>query len=79
MGKIHILSKLRHVTPQIDGLEKMSPVLRVPIPIYVVSKEIDGKTLIFQVNQRHVTPQINHLIKTNPVPTVSTHISGDSH
>ena len=35
--------------PQIDRLGKMSPVLRVPTPIYAVSKQIDGKTLIFQV------------------------------
>ena len=31
-------------------LRKMSPVLRVSIDIYGVSKEIDGKTFIFQVN-----------------------------
>ena len=44
MGNVHFLSKLRHMTPQIDGLGKTSPVLRVPTPIYGVSKEIDGKT-----------------------------------
>ena len=50
MGKHSFLSKLRHVTPQIDCLGKMSPVLRVSTHIYGVSKEIDWKTLIFQVN-----------------------------
>ena len=38
------------MTPQIDCLGKMSPVLRVSTHIYGVSKEIDGKTLIFHVN-----------------------------
>ena len=47
---MHFLSKPRHVTPQIDHVGKMSPVLRVSTPIYGVSKKIDGKTLIFQVN-----------------------------
>ena len=43
-------SKPRHVTPQIDRLGKMSPVLRISTHIYGVSKEIDGKTFIFRVN-----------------------------
>ena len=47
---VHFSSTPRHVTPQIDHLGKMSPVLRVSTHIYGVSKEIDGKTLIFQVN-----------------------------
>ena len=34
------------MTPEIDCLGKMSPVLRVSIHIYGVSKEIDGKTFI---------------------------------
>ena len=34
------------MTPQINHLVKMSPVLRVSIYIYGVSKEIDGKTFI---------------------------------
>ena len=38
------------MTPQIDCLRKMSKVLRVSTHIYGVSKEIDGKTWIFQVN-----------------------------
>ena len=39
-----------HVTPQIDSLGKMSPVLRVSTHIYVVSQEKVGKTFIFRVN-----------------------------
>ena len=39
-----------HVTPQIDGLRKTSPVLRVSTHIYGVSKEIDGKMFTFRVN-----------------------------
>ena len=38
------------MTPQIDRLGKMSPVLRVSTHIYGVSKEIDGKVFIFRVN-----------------------------
>ena len=37
------------MTPQIDRLGKMSPVLRVQ-HIYGVSKEIDAKTFFFRVN-----------------------------
>ena len=44
------LTKPSHVTPQINCLRKMSPVLRLSTQIYGVSKEIDGKTLIFLVN-----------------------------
>ena len=47
---VHISSKPRHVTPQIDRLEKTSPVLRVSTHIYGVSLEIDGKMFIFRVN-----------------------------
>ena len=39
-----------HVTPQINCLGKMSPVVRVSTHIYEVSKEIDVKTFIFRVN-----------------------------
>ena len=46
---VHFL-KSRHVTPQIDCLGKLSPVLRVSTHIYGVSKKIDGKTVIFRVN-----------------------------
>ena len=50
MGNVHFSSKPRHVTPQIDCLQKSSPVLRVSIHIYGVTQEIDGKTFIFRVN-----------------------------
>ena len=50
MGNILFWSKPRHVTPQIDHLGKMNPVLRVSTHIYEVSKKIDRKTFIFQVN-----------------------------
>ena len=40
----------RHVTPQIDGLGKMSTVLRVSTHIYGVFEEIEGKTFIWRVN-----------------------------
>ena len=50
-GKTFICSsKPRHVTPQIDCLRKMSPVLRVSTHIYGVFKEIHWKTFIFRVN-----------------------------
>ena len=39
-----------HVTPKIDNLGKSSSVLTVSTHIYGVSKEIDGKILIFTVN-----------------------------
>ena len=38
------------MTPQIDHLGKMSPVVRVSTHIYRVCKEIDGKTFICSVN-----------------------------
>ena len=47
---VHLESKPRHVTPQIDHLGKIFPVLRVSTHIYGVSKEIDGKTFICRVN-----------------------------
>ena len=37
MENVHFLSKPRHVTPQIDCLGKMSPVLSVSTHIYEVS------------------------------------------
>ena len=76
MGNIHFSSKPRHVTPQIDCLRKMSPVLRVLTQIYGVCKEIDGKTFIFQSKPRHVTPQIDCLGKMSPVLRVLTQIYG---
>ena len=50
IGKHSFSSKPRHVTPQIDCLRKMSPVLRVSTHIYGVSKEIYGKTFFVRVN-----------------------------
>ena len=47
---MHFLSKPVNVTPQINHLRKMSPVLRVSTHIYGDSKEIDGKMFIFRVN-----------------------------
>ena len=38
------------MTPQIDRLGKTIPVLRVSIHINGVSKDIGGKTFIFQLN-----------------------------
>ena len=38
------------MTPQINCLGKMNPVLRVSTHIYGVSKDIDGNMLIFGVN-----------------------------
>ena len=54
------------MTPQIDHLRKTSLVLMVSTHIYVVSKEIDGKTFIFLSKDRHVTPQVVHLVKNEP-------------
>ena len=51
MGNIHFSSKPRHVTPQIDCLGKLSPVLRVLTQSYGVCKEISGKMFIFRGNQ----------------------------
>ena len=48
---VHFYSKPRHMTPQINCLGKMSPVLRVSTHIYGVSKKIDGKTFIFRVHR----------------------------
>ena len=79
-GKIFIFqSKPRHVTPQIDRLGKTSPVLRVPTPIYAVSKQIDGKTFIFSTKPSLLTPQIDHLGKRKMKPCsdgFSTHLWG---
>ena len=66
------------MTPQIDCLEKTSPVLRVSTHIYGVSKEIHWKMLIFSGKPRHVAPQIYRLRKTSPALRVSIHIYGVS-
>ena len=50
MGKHAFSSKPRHVTPQINRLRKMRPVLRVSTQIYGVGQEIDGENIHFQVN-----------------------------
>ena len=55
------------MTPQIDRLRKMVPVMRVSTHIYGVFQEIDGKMFIFRVKPRHVTPQIDRLEKTSTV------------
>ena len=47
---VHFSTKPRHVTPQIDRLRKMIPVLRVSIHIYGVSEKMDGKMFIFREN-----------------------------
>ena len=56
----------------------MPTVLSVSTHIYGVSKDIDGKKIIFRVNLGHVIPEIDCLRKTNPVLRVSTHIYGVS-
>ena len=78
-GKTFIFqSKPRHVTPQVNRLRKMSPVLMVPTHIYGIFKEIDGKMFNFWCKPRHLTPEINCLRKTILVLRVSIHISGFS-
>ena len=62
------------MTPQIDRLGKMSPVLRVSTHIYGVTRDIGGKMFNFSTKARHVTPQIDRLGKMSPVLRVSTHI-----
>ena len=52
--------------------------MRVSTHIYGVSKDIDGKTFIFQSKPRHVTPQIDCLGKMSTVVRVSRHIYGVS-
>ena len=56
----------------------MSTVLSVSTHISGVSKDIDGKTFIFQTKPRHVNPQIDCLGKMSTVLRVSTHIYGVS-
>ena len=62
------------MTPQIDCLGKMSPVLSVSAHIYGVSQKIDGNTFIFQTKPWHVTSQIDLLGKMSTVLRISTHI-----
>ena len=66
------------MTPQINHLGKMSPVLRVSTHIYGVSKDIGGNMFIFLSKPRHVTPQIDCLRKMSPLLRILTHIYGVS-
>ena len=66
------------MTPQINCLEKTSPVLRVSTHIYGVSKDIGGENVHLSTKHRHVTPQIHCLRKMSTVLRVSTHIYGVS-
>ena len=75
---VYFESKPRHVTPHIDCLGKTSPVLRVQIPIYAVSKKIDGKMFILRLNLGMWPLKINRLRKLSPVLRVSTNIYGVS-
>ena len=79
MGKWFIFQvKPRHVTPQINCLRIMSPVLTVSTHISGISKEIDGKTFIFRVNLGMWPLKSDNLRKMSPVLMVTTHISGIS-
>ena len=73
---VHFYSKPRHVTPQINHLGKMSPVLRVSTHIYGVSKDIGGKTFIFQLNLGMWPLKSIVLEKMSTVLRVSIHIYG---
>ena len=75
---IHFSGQPSLVTTQIDHLGKRSPVLRVSTHIYGVSKEIDGKTFIFQVNLGMWLIKLIISDKTNLVLMVTKHISGIS-
>ena len=67
------------MTPQIDCLGKNKHCSEgSEHPFMSVSKEIDGKTFIFQSKPRHVTPQIDCLGEMSTVLRVSTHIYGVS-
>ena len=65
-----------HVTPQIDHLRKLSPVLWVSTHIYGVSKKIDQKTYIFRVNLGMLPLKSIVSEKMSPVLSISTHIYG---
>ena len=67
------------MTPQINFLGKMSPVLRVSTHIYGVSEGDRWENIHFSTKPRHVTPQIDCLGKmSTPGLRVSTHIYGVS-
>ena len=78
MENVHFESKPRHVTPQINHLRKTSTVLRVSTHIYGVSKDIGGKTLIFQLNLGMCPLKLIILEKMSTVLRASTHIYGVS-
>ena len=61
------------MTPQIDHLGIMRTVLRVSKHIYGISKEIDGETFIFRVNQACDPSNLSSRIN-EPCSEVSTHI-----
>ena len=71
---IYFSTKPRHVSLQIDHLEKTSPVLRLSTHIYGVSQEIDGKTFIFRVNLCMSPFKLIVLGKRALVLRFSTHI-----
>ena len=75
---VHLESKPRHVTPQIDHLGKLSPVHRVFNTHLWGFQEDRWENIHFYSKPRHVTPQINCLEKMSPVLRVSTHIYGVS-
>ena len=66
------------MTPQIDQVRNMNPVLRVSTHIYGISKEIAWENIHFKGKPRQVTPHIGLIKLTSPVLRVSTHICGVS-
>ena len=64
------------MTPQINHLGKMSPVLRVSTHIYGVSKDIDEKTFVHSSGKPEACDPSNRflLVNMSPVLRVSTHI-----
>ena len=73
---MHFSTKPRHVTPQIDRLGKMNPLLMVTIHISDNFYGDRWENIHFSSKPRHVTPQINCLGKTSPALMVSTHNYG---
>ena len=72
---MHFSGNPSHVIPQINCLEKMSPVLRVSTHIYGGCSGDRWENIHFPSKPRHVTPQIDDLGKMSPVLRVPTHIS----
>ena len=74
MEIVHLYSKPRPVTPQIDWLGKTSPVLRgFNIPLWDFYGD-RWENVQLSRKLRPVTPQSDCLRKSSPVPTVITHI-----